>query len=74
MKTKKIFILGATGQIGKELALELKNSSDIEVLCHSRTKVGSFFDYHEINSIVGKIDDAKIISMINNSDLIFDLA
>ena len=24
MKTKKIFILGATGQIGKELALELK--------------------------------------------------
>lgn len=75
MKTKKIFILGATGQIGKELALELKNSSDIKVLCHSRTKVGSsFFDYHEINSIVGKIDDAKIISMISNSDLIFDLA
>ena len=30
MKTKKIFILGATGQIGKELALELKNSSDIK--------------------------------------------
>jgi len=34
----------------------------------------SFFNHHEINSIVGKIDDINIISAINNSDLIFDLA
>ena len=75
MKIKKILIFGATGQIGKELAFELKNSNDIEVLCHSRTMVGSsFFNHHEINSIVGKIDDINIISAINNSDLIFDLA
>ena len=56
MKIKKILIFGATGQIGKELAFELKNSNDIEVLCHSRTMVGSsFFNHHEIKQTLEQL-------------------
>ena len=32
MQSKKIIILGATGQIGKELSFEFKNS-DLDVIC-----------------------------------------
>lgn len=75
MKNKKIFLLGATGQIGKELALELQNYNNINFLCHSRTEVGSsFFDYYNIKNIVGEISEENIISEIKDADLIFDLA
>ena len=43
MKNKKIIILGATGQIGKELSLEFSKIKNIETISHSRTKVGSSF-------------------------------
>mgnify|MGYP000730945230 FL=1 len=75
MENKRIFLLGATGQIGKELALELKNTTNINFLCHSRTSVGSsFFDFYKIKNIVGEIKNENIISEIKIADLIFDLA
>tara|TARA_B100000989_G_C19524082_1_gene465824 strand:+ start:433 stop:1446 length:1014 start_codon:yes stop_codon:yes gene_type:complete len=75
MENKKIFLLGATGQIGKELALEFKNTTNINFLCHSRTSVGSsFFDFYKIKNIVGEIKNENIISEIKIADLIFDLA
>ena len=75
MQNKKILILGATGQIGKELSLEFKSSKNLDVLSHSRTLVGSsFFKNNDINFIAAELDDSKVVSSISNSDLIFDLA
>ena len=75
MENKRIFLLGATGQIGKELALELKNTTNFNFLCHSRTSVGSsFFDFYKLKNIVGEIKNENIISEIKIADLIFDLA
>ena len=65
---KHAVVVGRSPILGKPMAMMLLNKNATVTICHSRTKVGScFFDYHEINSIVGKIDDAKIISMINNN-------
>ena len=45
MQNKKILILGATGQIGKELSLEFKDTKNYEVISHARTLVSaSFFE------------------------------
>ncbi|WP_435151359.1 NAD-dependent epimerase/dehydratase family protein [Candidatus Pelagibacter bacterium nBUS_44] len=75
MLNKKILILGATGQIGKELSLEFKSSKDLDVLSHSRTLVGSsFFKNNDINFVAAELNDNKVISKISNTDLIFDLA
>lgn len=75
MSIKKIFLLGATGQVGKELAYELKEIENIDVTCHSRAKVkSSFFNFHNIKNIIGNLDDRDIIKQINAADLIFDLA
>ena len=46
MANKKIFLLGATGQIGKELSYEFKDTTDIEIVCNSRVAVkSSFFNF-----------------------------
>ena len=75
MENKKIFLLGATGQIGKELSYEFKNTSDIEVVCNSRNSVkSSFFNFHKIKNVIGKLNEEKIISEIRSADLIFELA
>ena len=43
MPTKKILLLGATGQIGKELSLLLIKNKNIDLVCHARTKVSAVF-------------------------------
>ncbi len=75
MQSKKIIILGATGQIGKELSLKFKDSKEHDIIFHSRTLVASsFFKNNDINFIAAEIDDDKVISKISKADLIFDLA
>jgi nucleoside-diphosphate-sugar epimerase len=75
MNNKKILIFGATGQIGKELSFEFKDTKNINVISHSRTRVGaSFFKKNSINNIVGNLTDKEIIDEISTADLIFDLA
>ena len=43
MLNKKILLLGATGQIGKELSLYLMKSKNIDLVCHARTRVSAAF-------------------------------
>ena len=75
MKNKKIIILGATGQIGKELSLEFSKIKNIETISHSRTKVGSsFFKFYNLPNIIGDLNNNIIMREISNADLIFDLA
>ena len=75
MKTKKIIIFGATGQIGKELSLEFLNEENINIISHSRTKVGaSFFKNKNIKNIIGNISDENICKEISSADLIIDFA
>lgn len=75
MENKKILILGATGQIGKELSLKFKNIENLNVTFHGRTPISvSFFKYNNLNYIAGDLNDKEVISKISSSDLIFDLA
>jgi len=75
MKIKKIIILGATGQIGKELSLEFSKIKNIKTVSHSRTKVGSsFFKLHNLPNIIGDLNNNDIIREISSADLVFDLA
>ena len=75
MADKKIFLLGATGQIGKELSFEFKNTPNIEIICNSRAGVkSSFFNFHKIKNVIGELHEEKIISEIKSADLIFDLS
>jgi len=75
MQNKKILILGATGQIGKELSLEFKGTKNYDVISHARTLVSaSFFENNNIKYIVGHLDDDNIASKLSDIDLIFDLA
>ena len=56
MEIKKILILGSTGQIGKELSINLKNHKNINLLCHARTNVSAaFFKQKKINCLIGNI-------------------
>ena len=72
MKNSKILIFGATGQVGKELSLELNINNYLDLISHSRTKVGaSFFNHNKIKSLIGDISEVKEIS---TADLIIDLA
>ncbi|MAY90743.1 MAG: hypothetical protein CMN00_06140 [Rickettsiales bacterium] len=75
MKNKKILIFGATGQIGKELSLELNTNNYLDLMSHSRTKVGaSFFKHNKINSLIGNLPEENITKEISKADLIIDLA
>ena len=61
MKNKKILIFGATGQIGKELSLELNTNNYLDLITHSRTKVGaSFFKHNKIKSLIGDLSQKKL--------------
>ena len=72
MKNSKILIFGATGQVGKELSLELNINNYLDLISHSRTKVGaSFFNHNKIKSLIGDISEEKIIKEI--SQLILSL-
>ena len=73
MKNSKILIFGATGQVGKELSLELNINNYLDLISHSRTKV-SFFNHNKIKSLIGDISEEKIIKEISTADLIIDLA
>ena len=75
MANKKIFLLGATGQIGKELSYEFKDTPDIEIVCSSRVSVkSSFFNFYKIKNVIGELNEEKIISEIRSADLIFELS
>ena len=75
MKNKKILILGATGQIGKELSLKFKNSKNLNIISHARNLVSSsFFKHNGIVHVIGNLFDDNIVLEISNADLIFDLA
>ena len=75
MEIKKILILGSTGQIGKELSINLKNYENINLTCHARTKVSAaFFKQKKINCLIGNIKENNIIKNIAEADLVFDLA
>ena len=70
-----ILILGATGQIGKELMLELNEIKNINCIAHSRSFVAaSFFKKNKIKYVVGKLSDDLVMSEIKKAVLIFDLA
>ena len=73
MKNKKILILGASSQIGKELSLKLKNK--INLYCQVRSEIAStYFKENNINYISGDLKEEKIMNEILISDVIFDLA
>ena len=74
MLNKKILLLGATGQIGKELSLYLDKNKNIDLICHARTKVAAtFLNNHKINCIISDIKSEELKKSIKEADLIFDL-
>ncbi|MDB4084371.1 NAD(P)-dependent oxidoreductase [Candidatus Pelagibacter sp.] len=73
MKNKKILILGASGQIGKELSIRLKDK--VNLYCHVRSEIAAtYFKENNINYISGDLNTKEIINEISISDVIFDLA
>ena len=73
MKNKKILILGASGQIGKELSIKLKDK--VNLYCHVRSEIAAtYFKENNINYISGDLNTKEIINEISISDVIFDLA
>ena len=72
---KKLLILGATGQVGKELSLHLIENKKIDLICHARSGVSSaFLRNKNINCIISDLKSEKLKTNIKNADLIFDLA
>ena len=73
MKNNKILILGASGQIGKELSIKLKDK--VNLYCHVRSEIAAtYFKENNINYISGDLKEEKIMNQISMSDVIFDLA
>ena len=73
MLNKKILILGASGQIGKELSIKLKDKLNLH--CHARSEIAAtYFKENNINYISGELKAKEIINEISASDIIFDLA
>jgi len=73
MQNKKILILGASGQIGKELSIKLKDK--LNLYCHARSEIAAtYFKENNINYISGELKEKEIINEISASDIIFDLA
>lgn len=73
MQNKKVLILGASGQIGKELSIKLKDKVNLH--CHVRSKIAAtYFKENNINHISGDLKTKEIINEISISDIIFDLS
>ena len=71
---KSILILGATGQVGKEISLILKNQTIINTICHARTRESaSFLINNNINTLVCDFTSDKLKKIINTVDLVVDL-
>ena len=61
MPNKKILLLGATGQIGKELSLYLMGTKNIDLVCHARTRVSAIFLTNlKIDCIICDFKDEKL--------------
>jgi len=73
---KKILILGANGQVGKELCIYLKNFENCNLIASTRNNLSAYFLIsHNINCVIGDIYNNEILKReIETSDLIFDLA
>ena len=73
---KKILILGANGQVGKELCIYLKNFENCNIIASTRNNLSAYFLIsHNINCVIGDIYNNEILKReIETSDLIFDLA
>jgi len=72
---KKILLLGASGQIGKELSIHLQKNNFINLTCVVRNKVSAaFFKRNNINFLVAELGDSLMKKIINESDLIFELS
>ncbi len=75
MPNKKILLLGATGQIGKELCLYIKENKNIDLICHARNRVSAIFLLNlNINCVVCDLEDEALKKEIKEADVIFDLA
>ena len=75
MQIKKILLLGASGQIGKELSIHLQKNNSINLTCVVRNKVSAaFFKRNNINFLVAELRDSLMKKVINESDLIFELS
>ena len=61
MPNKKILLLGATGQIGKELCLYIKENKNIDLICHARNRVSAIFLLNlNINCVVCVLEDEAL--------------
>jgi nucleoside-diphosphate-sugar epimerase len=75
MQIKRILLLGASGQIGKELSIHLQKNNSINLTCVVRNKVSAaFFKRNNINFLVAELRDSLMKKVINESDLIFELS
>lgn len=75
MQIKRVLLLGASGQIGKELSIHLHKNNSINLTCVVRNKVSAaFFKRNSINFLVAGIRDSLMKKIINESDLIFELS
>lgn len=75
MENKKILLLGASGQIGKELSIHLQKNKYINLTCVVRTKIAAvFFKKNNINYVVAELGDCLMKKIIYKSDLIFELS
>jgi nucleoside-diphosphate-sugar epimerase len=75
MQIKRILLLGASGQIGKELSIHLQKNNSINLTCVVRNKVSAaFFKRNNINFLVAELRDSLMKKIINESDLIFELS
>jgi len=71
---KSILILGATGQVGKEISLVLKNQTVINTIFHARTRASALFLINNnINTLVCDFTSDKLKKIINTVDLVVDL-
>ena len=69
----KILLIGASGQVGKELLEYL--SEDFEVTCLLRSKESSFVLSNHSKFIISSIDDENVVlPLINKSDIIINAA
>ena len=58
---KKVLILGANGQVGKELCIYLKNFENCNLIASIRNNLSAYFlNSHNINCVIGDIYNNEI--------------